>query len=237
MKKFVLMAATGIAIFAASSAASAQDFFSGPAPSWSGPYIGAAGGYGWGTSHHQDFTGFETVPFSLSGGIAGGTAGWNWQLADHAVAGVEGDLSWADVGGSSTGGSTVFAGCGGTIPTCGTGLKALGTLRARLGYSMGRFLPYATFGLAVGLVHGNEGTGPLGGAYGQGSSLEPGWVGGAGVEMALAPRWTVKLEYLYVDLDQHTVFTDLNVVGPTTPTGENVTFHSSILRAGVNFHF
>lgn len=214
----------------------AQMMFSGPAPNWSGPYVGVAGGYGWGSSQHYDVTGFDTAPIGLGGGIAGGTAGWNWQLPGQAVLGIEGDLSWTDIGGSSTGGSGGFQTCGGNPSVCGTDLEALGTLRARMGYAMGHFMPYATFGLALGLLHGNEGTAPTGaGAYGHGSSIEPGWTAGAGIEMAPIPRWTVKVEYLFVDLGSHSVFSDANL-GPT-PVAQNVSFSSSIIRAGIDFHF
>src|ERR1019366_8860848 len=53
-----------------------------PLYNWTGPYIGIAGGYGWG---HSDQTDPGRPPnagngsYSLTGGILGGTLGYNWQ--------------------------------------------------------------------------------------------------------------------------------------------------------------
>ena len=59
-----------------------------------------------------------------------------------------------------------------------------------------------------------------------------GWTAGGGVEAVLAPRWTVKAEYLYVDLGNHGVFTD--TVGGL-PVTENIKMRTSIVRVGVNY--
>src|SRR5262245_43813776 len=68
--------------------------------------------------------------YSVTGGIIGGTLGYNWQRGPW-VFGVEGDYSWADVSGSSQT-------CGATSPVphaCGTKLESFGTLRGRIGYA------------------------------------------------------------------------------------------------------
>jgi hypothetical protein len=60
----------------------------GPPPavlSWTGPYVGLNGGGGWGTTDHT-FTGVvagltaSTGNFKTSGGLAGGTWGYNYQV-------------------------------------------------------------------------------------------------------------------------------------------------------------
>ena len=55
---------------------------------WGGFYIGAMGGY---AQENSDGLG------TLSGGFAGGTAGYNWQMG-NVVLGIEADGAWADVG-------------------------------------------------------------------------------------------------------------------------------------------
>src|ERR1700734_731539 len=63
---------------------------------WTGFYIGANGGGGWGHSWWQS----PSTGVNLSGGQVGGTAGYNWQFG-NAVLGVEGDLDWSKISGTS----------------------------------------------------------------------------------------------------------------------------------------
>ena len=61
-----------------------------PAYNWSGFYVGAIGGYGWGTD-------------SGNGGFGGGTVGYNWQLpGSQFVFGVEVDAAGASIKDSLT---------------------------------------------------------------------------------------------------------------------------------------
>ena len=104
---------------------------------WTGFYFGANGGGGWGHSWWSaNATGID-----LSGGLVGGTAGYNWQ-AGKVVFGLEGDLDWSGLSGTHA-----TTGC----PLgCSTSDSWLSTVRGRLGYSFDRFMPYVTGGLAVG---------------------------------------------------------------------------------------
>ena len=170
MRKFILGFVSMIAAVGFAGAADAQQMFNGPPVNWSGPYAGVEGGYGWGESRHTDSGGFDSGSFSANGGMAGGTAGYNFQ-SGPLVYGIEGDMSWADMSGKT-------GNCSGA---CGTRLSDLGTVRGRLGYSFGQIMPYATGGLAFGDVHGDEG--PIaGGAQGAGNTYRLGWTAGAGVE-------------------------------------------------------
>src|SRR5258708_6415178 len=105
-----------------------------PVFSWTGFYLGLNGGGGWGRS-----TWDRAGDFDLSGGVIGGTAGFNWQMG-QVVFGVEGDLDWSGVSGTT---STLCA------AGCATRNGWLGTLRGRLGYAFDRFLPYVTGGLGA----------------------------------------------------------------------------------------
>ena len=84
---------------------------------------------------------FSTGSFNTSGGLVGGTLGYNWQMG-QAVFGLEGDADWSDIRGSAV--------CGGGVTVCEMRNDWLGTFRGRLGYAFDRFLPYVTGGLAVG---------------------------------------------------------------------------------------
>ena len=108
-----------------------------PAYDWSGFYAGVNGGGGWGHSWWNT----NATGLPLSGGQAGGTAGYNWQL-NNVVLGVEGDIDWSGLSGSAT-----TPGCPGG---CSTSESWLSTVRGRVGYSFGRVMPYVTGGLAVG---------------------------------------------------------------------------------------
>ncbi|WP_291576922.1 outer membrane beta-barrel protein [Bradyrhizobium sp.] len=194
-----------------------------PVYDWSGGYIGIEGGGGWGHSDQTDVR--RTVAdghFSVSGGLFGGTLGYNWQTGPW-VFGLEGDYSWSDISGQSN-----ICGFGPPHP-CGTKLESLGTFRGRIGHTvgaMGSWLLYGTGGLAVGDVHGWDSLFPA-----SGSAFRAGWTVGAGVETSFAPHWTAKLEYLYVDLGKSHLFD----VVPGVP--ETVSFRANIVRVGVNYSF
>lgn len=200
-----------------------------PVPGWTGPYLGVAGGYGWGHSNQTD-PGLQisnTSPigdghFGLSGGLLGGTLGYNWQNGQW-VFGVEGDYSWADISGQSSV-------CGPTPPTiphpCGTKIESLGTVRARIGPVVGNALPYVTGGWAFGDVHGWDSLFPA-----SGSAMYSGWTIGGGIEWRLDPRWSAKIEYLYVDLGNRQLF---NII-PGVP--ETVSATANVIRVGLNYKF
>ena len=64
------------------------------------------------------------------------------------------------------------------------------------------------------------------------STTNAGWTLGGGLEGRLAANWTAKVEYLYVDLGNFNC--GLNCGAGVT---DNVSFHTNILRAGVNYRF
>jgi len=90
-----------------------------------------------------------------------------------------------------------------------------GTVRGRFGYPMGPVLFYATGGLAYGEVNRNGNVAGqtnfvLGGTVNNfagsysASSTRAGWTAGAGIEGMLSRNWSVKAEYLYMDLGNTT---------------------------------
>jgi outer membrane immunogenic protein len=109
-----------------------------------------------------------------------------------------------------------------------TGL--FGTIRGRLGYSFGRFLPYVTAGFAFVDIE-NVGGNPANAArYMVVSEMRPGFTVGAGAEYAFGNGWVGRLEYLYIDTPQYEVRNLEN---------EKMTFDNNIhvIRAGLSFRF
>lgn len=228
---------TAVLIPAASAADLAPRIFA-KAPSapdnWAGGYVGISGGFGTGHSNQTDLGpgplagggggggGAGDGSYSVNGGLIGGTIGYNWQVARW-VYGFEGDYSWANISGRSD----LCGLSAGTPHACGTKLSSLGTVRGRVGYAAGaagNWLLYATGGLAVGEVRGWDSLMPA-----SGSELRAGWTVGAGVETMIAPNWSAKVEYLYVDLGKAQLLDIL----PSTP--EAVSFNANIVRAGINY--
>jgi outer membrane immunogenic protein len=176
---------------------------------WSGFYAGINAGYGWGTSRY-DFGAAGLDRFNVNGGLVGGTLGYNYQFG-QTVLGIEGDLDWQSIKGSAA----CIAG------VCETKSNWLGTVRGRLGYAIDRFMPYVTAGAAFGDVKTN-----IPGLASQ-NDTRAGWTVGGGAEYAFAPNWTIKAEYLYVDLGKFTC----------AACGANVKFNENIVRAGLNYKF
>jgi outer membrane immunogenic protein len=179
---------------------------------WTGFYLGINGGGGWGDSDWNGF-GLGNKP---SGGMIGGTAGYNWQAPGSPwVFGLEGDIDWTNLKDS--------AACGAL--NCQTKNNWLGTVRGRVGYAWDRFMPYVTGGLAFGDVEANR-TGLAGS-----SDTNAGWTIGVGIEGVIAGNWTAKLEYLYADLG------DTTCNAASCGVATNVDLNVNILRAGLNYRF
>ncbi len=125
-----------------------------------------------------------------------------------------------------------------TIPAfasihCESEIQALGTLRGRLGVAWGEWLPFVSGGLAYAKLRGSEG--PFIGLGGGGSAWVAGYTIGGGAEVKLASQWSAKLEYLYVDLGKHEVWT--NNLGFGIFARENLDVTAHIVRLGINYRF
>ena len=212
----------------AADAPAAAPFGAAPAYDWSGLYVGGQIGVGVGDSVQ-----FYTAPpagstgrYDLSGAAGGPLVGFNWQFAQHLVAGAEADFSWAGL--SGTGGTTTHYGCG---TKCSTASDWFATERARLGYAFDNgVLLYATGGLAQVDVR------PDLNGYVQ-SSTRSGWTAGLGVEYKFNRNWSAKAEYLYVDVDDY-VWTNASN-GSISCAGLNCSTDArfSLFRVGVDYRF
>ena len=227
MKRVVLASIGALAVVVMTGTANAADIarrqamptkapiYMAPAYNWTGFYIGINGGGGWGKSDWSNA--FGTANANLSGGLAGGTIGYNYQVG-QAVLGVEGDIDWSNIKGNTTTGI-----CAGG--TCETKNSWLSTARGRLGYAFDRWLPFVTGGVAFGDIKAT----PVG--FGSQTTTKTGWTVGGGLEAAIAGPWTAKVEYLYVDLGKG----DCGIAVCGVPT--DVDFKANIVRAGLNYRF
>jgi outer membrane immunogenic protein len=235
---------------------------------WCGFYVGGNAGWVGSTGNTITFTGTDTgtaglgsalaagaIPGSTnlgySGFLGGGQFGYNWQTNSW-VFGLEADLDAA-----SAKSSTSFPDARIINPTGGMNspftinaareLNWLGTVRGRIGITpTAPFLLYATGGLAfaqhavgVGIV--DPTAVPPENSFNEPSSWSAGWTVGAGGEWMFAPHWSLKAEYLYVDLGNisSTITYAYTSAGVPETSSLTATVHDrdNIVRGGINYHF
>ena len=232
-----------------------------PAPifTWTGFYVGIDGGYGGGVVDadtifvQPPFPGFPGSVFTLhtsnrtGGVIAGGQVGYNYQLPNNIVVGLESDAQWSDVKESEheKATSALIGISGGTLrfTDLRIGLDWFGTTRLRLGYALGRFLPYITGGVSYGQVtlSGSQFVsvpvfGQPGTASGSASSTHAGWTAGAGAEYAVTDNISLKTEYLFVQLGGVSG-SEVGFPPPGAGSFKTGTLGTHIVRAGLNWRF
>jgi len=183
-----------------------------------GRWAGFYGGFNFGNAVGRGSATLSLVPFindsfavQPTGWFGGGQIGYNWQFRTDYVLGLEADLQGS--------GQDSDQNC---ALTCSTAVTAIlkqelpwwGTVRGRLGYTVGPALFYVTGGFAYGGVK-NKVTETIPGSATttvSASDTLTGWTLGGGVETPVGqilnwnfPNWTVRTEYLYVDLGSSTM--------------------------------
>lgn len=225
--KRLWLACVGFSLLAVTSATAADISQSRPLPmpkspafvpffSWNGFYVGAYAGYGFGDSKWTNTaTLVNTGNFNVSGGLAGGTIGYNWQFSTT-VFGLEADVGWSGVNGSTTNNCPL---------NCETKGTWFGTARGRIGYAFDRFMPYFTGGSAFGDIRTQAG------GFSGTTKTQFGWTVGAGLEYAFLNNWSAKAEYLYADMG--------SVQCPAASCGSTIdsTLKLNIVRGGLNYKF
>ena len=269
MKRTLIAGATFASLLVATSASAADlpAYTKAPAVAvvydWTGFYIGTNVGYSWGrgstdgTATTTAVTGaaapvITTAPLTgradVNGFIGGAQLGYNWQ-AGRFLYGLEGDIQFSNE--RASGDVCTVAGCpaGTFVFTRDYKLDWFGTARGRLGYLPAeRLLLYVTGGLAYGGFSGSSLFGVAGANaldIGSWSSVHAGWTVGAGAEAALGSNWSVKFEYLYMDLgsvggsSSAATVTSLPNARTTTTlaTVFNTRFTDNIVRVGLNYRF
>lgn len=233
--KIASLAAAAI-VFGGVHAASAADMAVKAPPmaapvvayNWTGIYLGINGGFGWGNSTFFYDPAGPDVGHRDRGALFGGTIGFNYQFNGPWVLGAEADWDWANIKGSSS--------CPNPAFNCDTKLRSLGTLRARGGYAVNNLLLFVTGGVAwgnervetvnlAGLAIPPSGT-PTNGT----TATHAGWTAGFGAEYALWNNWSIKGEYLHVDLGNHTYTVDNGLLVESRQ-------RENIVRFGLNYRF
>ena len=234
---------TAYAVAPASNVVAVSERLSAVVKQWQGVYAGINAGYSTGDVNTKSSGWIVTTawpeivsPTYLGGGsvinhsgpATGGQIGYNYQASNNLIIGGELDFQYADIrnSASSTSGNTYNYTLSPTSTNASsqvsrTGLDWYGSARARLGYSLGNFMPFISAGFAYGSlsqkdnyalvdiygVYDNDGTGyyyqVASGSTSDksNSSVSIGWTAGAGAEYKVAENWSVKGEYLYTSLN------------------------------------
>lgn len=222
MNRFAIALLAGVAGVSVMSSAFAADLIiDEPAPAvgivsttgnWDGVFIGAFAGAGWGTVTDEDnyFGNGIDAETDLTGWQLGVNAGANFTVSEAIVAGIVGDIAWTDLNGDVDADSSYS-------------VDWAGSIRGRLGFDGGAFLPYVTAGVAFANATVTDGA--L-----EDTQTHVGWTVGAGVEFAVADNVSLDLQYRYTDYGAK----DYELgAAPTESFG--LTSHA--VTAGVNFRF
>lgn len=175
---------------------------------------------------------FTSGKSNVNGFMGGGQAGYRQQFGTW-VLGLEGDIEGSTERGSVTVCNTAGCPAGSIIGTADIRLRWLSTVRGVAGYLVHpKIMVYATGGLAVGGISASYLSGINGGSLtaGSTSTTQVGYSVGGGVEGKIDQHWSVRGQYLFVDLGTFSsnlgvgpaTTTTTTVVGPFTPiTGTN----------------
>lgn len=267
----VLAASIGSAFAADLPSVKAPPVIALPPPVWTGFYAGVNGGFGGGYGDATlailgpiafGFASANTTNMNFGYGdfFIGGQAGYNYQLANRIVLGIETDMQWsgisarasannvaATLGPGGFGTAAVFSG------SAHFGQEWFGTTRLRVGYALtDSFMPYITGGVAYSQLSGAIGwttaatfVGLTSATYGSYSDTKVGWTIGAGVEYLITPNISFKTEYLYSEYGNLSVpvaqifpgaFGGPSFVAFGTLQSNN-DFAVHTVRAGVNWKF
>ncbi len=215
-----------------------------PIFTWTGFYIGLNAGAAIAVNNNQNnvlqnavlanalgvpfFGGFGNNGGNRTAFIGGGQLGYNWQ-SGPIVFGLEADAQYRSSFGVGQNG-----GLGGTANARNDGF--LGTVRGRIGYAITpMFMIYATGGAAFGNTFTGAGFNPFLFGFGgnnNNNNFKVGYTIGGGLEYAFSPNWSVKAEYLFVDLGRSSQGAALFGFGGNTGRSQ-----AHIGRLGVNYKF
>lgn len=226
-----------------------------PAPefTWTGFYLGVNAGYGvdhFAFPYNISVPGLHVVEhrggITARGAVVGGQIGFNYQFRSdifglpvtNVVAGVEIDSSWSGIRGQTSVNEAPVGEFGTAV--FGSKFENFGTLRGRVGYALGRFLPYFTAGLTYGTMDTYYSVATNAPFFRSGSSTATRTgiaprvgVVGIGLEYALTNNLTVKAEYLYDFINAR--YTTQLINGFAVDFGTRTMYH--IGRVGLNYKF
>jgi outer membrane immunogenic protein len=222
--------------------------------SWTGAYIGAHAGWGFGSFKQFDdgVTQLQSIinsklnsSLSLTKGspdafMGGLFAGYNYQI-ENIVTGVEADINFGQVKQTA---SIPFglSGNGHTLTGSFYGSQSYeigGSARVRIGYAFDKILPYITGGLAVGQnkftlggAAALDGTTIVSTGYSK-TKTQYGYVLGGGLEYAVTNNLVGRIEYLYTDFGK----TELGLASDSTVGSFKSGTKLQQVRAGLAYKF
>jgi len=220
------------------------------AVNWTGFYVGGVVGAAAGRTDIGFVGDTSTKPWVL-GGLGGVEVGYNHQLSNNWVLGVEGDVVATNLHGARTAGAADGLPPPGFSPAFYTAedrTNWMATVTGRVGYSYGRTLLYAKGGAAfedsstsVNCIFGPTATLLAFNCRNQALAVSPGfttpshtrvgWTLGYGAEFDLGRNWSAKAEYDYLSFGRHTA---LASDGTTLLTDKSSV---SQVKVGVNYRF
>jgi len=252
-----LLAAAGVLAFTSlASSADMAPLYKAPPPraaafSWTGFYIGAHAGGGWGTAEAAanrvdfapgvidnegvTFDGFS-VPVSqtqTNGFLGGATVGFNVQTTPWLVLGVEGDFSWTDVKGTAP---CIL------IVACSVKHDWMATAAGRVGFTQDRLMVFFKGGVAwadtkytASLNIGEFTLGPIQSGSSSVKNTRVGALFGTGIEYAFLSNWSAKIEYNYIDFGHHDY--NFSIFEGDVVIGATIRERMHVVKGGVNWRF
>lgn len=226
-------------LIAASCAARAQEepatavvSYSPNRQNWEGFYAGIHAGYTWGDADGLARWGnaasdYEYFAYGTRGAEGGLHAGYNHQL-DNAIVGLstivglEADISASEITGAGHSTANMVH---------STLVDWITTVRLRLGFAAKNTMFYVAGGPALTHVETTQRMPNAVPSYTQHEKWKLGWTIGGGVEQAITPKLSLRLDYRYIDLGKMSYDNSAIVMAERT----KIDSHS--VRAGVSFKF
>jgi outer membrane immunogenic protein len=196
---------------------------SAPVWSWNGFYIGAHVGGAWGTVESEfSAVAFPIASAAVNGFLGGGQIGYNYQ-SGIVVLGIEADASWANIKGTTP---CLIA------LTCKREVNALGTVTGRVGLTADRALIYVKGGGAW--ANFDYDVSVAGVPIASTDKWVWGWTVGTGVEYAITPNWSAKIEYNFMDFQKDTISFPAPIIGAVNV---DTTSYIHAVKFGINYRF
>jgi outer membrane immunogenic protein len=234
--------------------------------SWSGIYVGANAGYGWGENNARLHIPRDAasqaffrpavkagamprnIGFDQDGFLGGVQVGYNRQF-NRIVGGLEMEIDGANINGTtSVKRANRNNGFGPFVGYAGSTLNWLFNFRGRIGYTVvPQGLLYATGGFAFGgSAHSYNSvftaTNDIFSSIKNDNKI--GYIVGGGYEWMFDPKWSVKAEYLYYNLERAKDITypggrDIALVAANkiSPLSNFFKDTGNVVRLGLNYHF
>lgn len=164
---------------------------------WNGAYIGAQLGYGWVKNYinfkdnvddHNDNT------LSSNGLLGGLYAGYNWELSNRFLIGLEADIAFQNTRSDYTANSSLSS--ANNDPNWKRQIQWSGAARARLGVNYERILPYIAGGVAFAGIKDSLSNGDNPFSF---NNNFLGFTIGAGIDYSVTNNIILRAEYRYTD--------------------------------------